>query len=112
EGRAMDITVEGTHSFVFKNGIIGHNCEDTSMLVGSMLESIGYRTRLVIGSVPEGYHMWVEVVDSGGQWWLVETTLGMVYKLDNRASLGYEADYYISWRNGCEYLHKAEDALY
>ena len=83
------------------------DCDDTAILVGSMLASIGYETRLVVGSISQGYHMWVETQDSGDQWWLIETTTGEVYKLDSRQELGYEADYYITYKGGCAYMHSS-----
>lgn len=36
-----DFEVEDTNSFVFKNGIIGHNCEDGAILIASLLINAG-----------------------------------------------------------------------
>jgi predicted flap endonuclease-1-like 5' DNA nuclease len=39
--RMRDFEVEDTHTFVFKNGIIGHNCEDGAILIASLLINAG-----------------------------------------------------------------------
>ena len=51
------------------------DCDDKSMLVASLLESIGHKTRLVaIGHLPGKFvHVFVQT-KIGPRWWNVETT--------------------------------------
>jgi hypothetical protein len=39
--QVRDFEVEGTHSFVFENGIIGHNCEDGAVLLYVLCAQLG-----------------------------------------------------------------------
>lgn len=55
--KMRDIEVNGTNSFVFKNGLIGHNCEDGAILLANILMKAGvpyWRVRLNAGNVWDG----------------------------------------------------------
>ena len=45
-----DIFVADNHNFVLWNGVIAHNCDAHSVLLGSLLEAIGYPVRLKVVS--------------------------------------------------------------
>jgi len=78
------------------------DCEDSSYLCASLLESLGYQTQVCIGFVVSQAHAWVEVRDPRGCWFLIETTLGEVYRLDNRHALGYHAVWAVTADGVCE----------
>ena len=81
EAHAMDFEVEDNHSFVFKNGIIGHQCEDGSILVASLLRTFvePARVRVILGMYQQKYgHSWVEYHD-GIEWKLLESTMPFKY---------------------------------
>lgn len=78
------------------------DCEDTAFLVASLLQVLGYHTRVVTGMAPGGYHAWCEAEDGEGEWWLLETTTGHLFRLSSRAALGYEPDVIIDSAQGCD----------
>jgi len=46
--RVYDIVVADTHNFVLLNGVIVHNCDDQVILLGSLLQAVGYPIALKI----------------------------------------------------------------
>ena len=51
EQKTCDITIRGTHNFVLANGIIVHNCDCASLLLGTMLLNRGYPVRFVAAHI-------------------------------------------------------------
>ncbi|MBN1216392.1 MAG: DUF4332 domain-containing protein [Candidatus Lokiarchaeota archaeon] len=52
--RMLDFEVKDTNSYVFKNGIIGHNCEDGAILIAALMINAGvpsFRVKVCAGSV-------------------------------------------------------------
>jgi len=52
--RMLDFEVQDTNSYVFKNGIIGHNCEDGAILIAALMINAGvpsFRVKVTAGSV-------------------------------------------------------------
>jgi hypothetical protein len=108
-----DFEVKDTHNFVFKNGIITHNCEDQSFLTHSMLLAAGVpvdRVRTYGGLVeaginaPLGGHAWtIYKRESDNQW----VDLDACYYPDNTSVVNKETfkaqDEYVDaywWMNG------------
>ena len=62
ECQTYDWEVQDTHNFVFKNGIISHNCEDGSVLLASIMIKNGikpWKIRVTAGNVVGGGHCFV-----------------------------------------------------
>lgn len=56
EVKMRDFEVEDTHTFIFKNGIISHQCEDGALLIASMMRIAGvpaYRIKVCAGWVQD-----------------------------------------------------------
>jgi len=76
------------------------DCDGMSFLLATMLEALGYATRVAMGRTPWGYHMWVEFEDDQGSELIVEATMGIIYPYAEGVARGYAADIYIN-PNGC-----------
>ena len=62
EFQTFDWEVKDTHNFIFKNGIITHNCEDGSILMANLLLMAGipyWKLRLNAGDINGGGHCYV-----------------------------------------------------
>lgn len=64
------------------------DCEDWALLALSLLLWMGARAWLVIGYHAGERHAWVEGVDEGGRWFLLEATNGAVF-YDHRPAIYY-----------------------
>lgn len=76
------------------------DCDCLNPFIASLLEAVGYSTRLVLGVSPYGYHMWTEAVADDGKWVLIEGTNGKIFPWEHRAKMGYKPDLYIT-PEGC-----------
>lgn len=59
EYQTYDFEVKDTHTFVFKNGLISHNCEDGAILLKSMTLCAGvpdWKVKIIAGEVKGGGH--------------------------------------------------------
>lgn len=65
------------------------DCDGLSFLVASLLEGVGYSTRVVLGPTPWGYHAWVEFADEANDWFVAESTTGVVYNYEDAIRKGY-----------------------
>lgn len=72
------------------------DCDGMSFLLATMLEALGYATRVAMGPTPWGYHMWVEFSDDHGQENIVEATNGTIYPYQEGLARGYAAEVYIN----------------
>lgn len=64
-----DFEVADTHTFVFKNGIVSHNCEDFALTKAKMLLDMGYPASVMhieCGQSAIGGHAWLVVQTSTG----------------------------------------------
>lgn len=74
--KVYDIMVAKTHNFVLANGLIVHNCDDQVILLGAMLQSIGYPIALKVIESVDSTHGWnhiyllVGVPPSAPQRWI------------------------------------------
>jgi len=72
-----DFEVADTHTFIFKNGLISHQCEDGAILITSLCVAAGipaWRTKVAAGYVqsaptaPQGGHAYSIYLASDGDW--------------------------------------------
>lgn len=76
-----DISVANTHNFVLADGTLVHNCDDLSVVIGTLVGLVGGPVRLVAGGLagaprsPSGRpllsHVWLEAYDSTSKSWVV-----------------------------------------
>ena len=82
DGEVVDFEVEDTHNFVFKNGIISHNCDSQALLLASMIVGSGvpyWKVRVSAGDVVwgggSGGHAYVTYYcEDSDEWVLLDTT--------------------------------------
>lgn len=81
EVEMRDFEVADTHTFVFKNGTIGHNCEDGAILITSLLIHAGvpvWRVKVAAGYVqssptaPQGGHAYSIYLANDGEWRILD----------------------------------------
>ena len=74
-----DFTVDGTHTFIFKNGIIGHNCDDFALACRQLCREKNIPSRLVVCQTEKGgYHLVTEV-----QGWILDNRQNGVVSRDD-----------------------------
>lgn len=73
-----DITIADNHNFVLSNGLLAHNCDDMSVLLGSLLGTLGAKIRYVAGAftinsdgTPALTHVWCEAWEPNIKGWVV-----------------------------------------
>lgn len=71
-----DIEVADNHNFVLANGMLAHNCDDLSVLVGTLVGLLGGKVRLVAGGFTAGEkaplsHVWLEAWEPTSGAWVV-----------------------------------------
>jgi intein/homing endonuclease len=86
-----DFEVADTHTFIFKNGTIGHNCEDGAILITSLCIAAGipeWRVKVAAGYVqssptaPQGGHAYNIYLAEDGNWRILDWCI-----VDNRRTL-------------------------
>lgn len=72
-----DFEVKDTHNFIFKNGVITHNCEDFSILTVTTCNIIGVpadRVFMLTGFIGNEGHAFVGFIDDDGETYVLEAT--------------------------------------
>ena len=84
-----DITVKDNHNFVLDNGMLVKNCDDFTILLDSLLASIGYPVgaRIITASPDKGFHHIYSLVKVKGRWIPLDPT-------NKRFKIGQEPRYY------------------
>lgn len=71
-----DFEVEDTHTFIFKNGLISHQCEDGAILMANIMLKSGvpyWRIRLNAGDVQGGGHAYVTYLrEKDNKWYVLD----------------------------------------
>ena len=93
--RVLDFEVEDTHTFVFKNGIISHQCEDMTTLwvtfcfiAGIPADRVFNCTGVLVKNNKEGGHSFGIFLSNDGKWKVMECT-AMMYPFDFKGSNYY-----------------------
>jgi len=101
-----DFEVEDTHTFIFKNGTIGHNCEDGAILITSLCIAANipaWRVKVAAGYVqsaptaPQGGHAYCIYLADDGDWRILDWCI-----VDNKRTL-------IQTPNGAKRISKLKE---
>jgi hypothetical protein len=102
--QTRDFEVEDTHNFIFKNGLISHNCEDSSILMVDLCRAAGVPADSILlatgwfkdSSGNKFGHAFPICKNSDGKWYIYESTLDNSY-LKYEPKLFKGSNYDCSW---------------